>query len=410
MGFLEPEEVKRFIDVLLSLKSLTPDEVNRIDVMGEKFLRLLFEAPNSKNAMRNLVNFLEREEGELFFFSILNQINALNLLFFLLSTKDFFITRFRQTPELVDYIFQPELIEGGVKKSSLEDFYRKLGNLKLVKNLFEIVALLRYRLKRTRIDGFFKELTLISDFSIEKLYRGGFCLASLGKHGSMEMNVGSDLDLVFIKGEEGANHEEVISFIRHLEELGYEVDTRLRPFGEKGELLFSLSYFKDYLSSTARLWERLAFTRFRFLHGSCKEEAEEIVRSFLFGKPLTSGDLDEIFKMRRRLEEELGKGKKDVKYAPGGVVDLEFIAYTYQLLRGKWLRHTLKSLESLAEEEPGFGELPNLYFLLREAESEKRLFGDFVTYSDRIGSLKRRVRELFLEFERWSRKEVLKST
>jgi glutamate-ammonia-ligase adenylyltransferase len=411
MGFREPEEVKRFIEVLLSLKSLTPEEVNRIDVMGEKFLRLLLEAPNSKNAMKNLVNFLEREEGELFFFSTLNQLNALNLLFFLLSTKDFFITRFRQTPELVDYIFQPELIEGGVSESSLEEFYRELGNLKLVKNLFEVVALLRYRLRRVRVDGFFRELTLICDFSIGKLYKGGFCLASLGKHGSREMNVGSDLDLLFIKGSEKEDSQEaVLSFIRELEELGYEVDTRLRPFGEKGELLFSLSYFKEYLSSTARLWERLAFTRFRFLHGSCREEAEELVSHFLFGKPLTSQDLDEIFKMRKRLEEELGKGKKDVKYAPGGVVDLEFIAYTYQLLRGKWLRHTLKALESLAQEEPSFWELQELYLQLREAESEKRLFGDFVFYSGRIEALKKRVRELFLEFERWSRREVLRST
>jgi len=114
--------------------------------------------------------------------------------------------------------------------------------------------------------------------------------------------------------------------------------------------------------------------------------------------------------MRKRLEEELGKGKKDVKYAPGGVVDLEFIAYTYQLLRGKWLRHTLKALESLAQEEPSFWELQELYLQLREAESEKRLFGDFVFYSGRIEALKKRVRELFLEFERWSRREVLRST
>ncbi|WP_456420353.1 [protein-PII] uridylyltransferase family protein [Thermovibrio sp.] len=413
MGFVEPAEVKRFIDVLLSMKSLTPEEVNRIDVMGELFLRLLFDAPSSKNAMKNLVNFLEREEGRVFFFSILNQLNALNLLFYLLSTKDFFITRFRQTPELVDYIFHPRLIEEGVKEEQLRELMESLGNLQLVKNIFEVVALLRYRLGRVEIVDFFGELTAICDFVLGELYgelSPSFCLSSLGKHGSREMNVGSDLDLLFFREGGEPEEDKAVKLIKELEELGYEVDTRLRPFGEKGELVFTLNYFKEYLRESARVWERLAFTRFRFLLGGCRDEVEEIVREFLFGEPLNERTLTEIERMRERLERELGKGKKDIKYAAGGVVDLEFIAYTYQLLRGKWLRNTYLALKELSLEAEPFSTLPELYLELRRAETEKRLFGDFIFYGAKIEPLKRRVREGYLEFMKWCRREISPST
>ena len=413
MGFVEPAEVKRFIDVLLSMKSLTPEEVNRIDVMGELFLRLLFDAPSSKNAMKNLVNFLEREEGRVFFFSILNQLNALNLLFYLLSTKDFFITRFRQTPELVDYIFQPRLIEGGVREEQLRELMGSLGNLRLVKNIFEVVALLRYRLGRVDVVDFFDELTAVCDFVLGELYgelSPSFCLSSLGKHGSREMNVGSDLDLLFFRKGGEPEEDKAVKLIKELEELGYEVDTRLRPFGEKGELIFTLNYFKEYLRESARVWERLAFTRFRFLLGGCREEVEEIVGEFLFGEPLEESTLTEIEKMRERLERELGKGKKDIKYAAGGVVDLEFIAYTYQLLRRKWLRNTYLALKELSLEAEPFSALPELYLELRRAETEKRLFGDFIFYGAKIEPLKRRVREGYREFMEWCRREISPST
>ncbi len=413
MGFVEPGEVKRFIDVLLSMKVLTPEEVNRVDIMGELFLRLIFEAPSSKNAMKNLVNFLEKEEGRVFFFSILNRINLLNLLFYLLSTKDFFITRFRQTPEIVDYVFQPQLIEEEIREEKLREFWEASKNLKLLKNTFEVVALLRYRLRRSGVVDFFNELTTITDFILKELYleiSPSFCVASLGKYGSREMNVGSDLDLLFFRSSGHSEEERAVSLIKRLEGLGYEVDTRLRPFGEKGELIFTLNYFKNYLKESARVWERLAFTRFRFILGECREEVEEVVKDFLFGKPLDESTFNEIVKMRERLERELGRGKRDIKYSPGGVVDLEFISYTYQLLRGRWLRNTYYSLLELSKEENSFSGLVDLYLDLRKAEIEKRLFGNFISYGAKIDALKRKVREGYREFLNWCRREISEST
>jgi glutamate-ammonia-ligase adenylyltransferase len=402
-GFVEPEEVKRFIEVLLSSKKLSQEELNRLDVMGERFLELLYEAPNSKNAMKNLITLLETQEGRLLFFSVLNQVNALRLLLYLLSTKDFFLKRFRQTPEIGEYIFNPEYLEEPITVERLQSLLPAFGQLRVIKNLFEVVALLRYRLGRVPVEGFFRELTAVCDFVLGQLYRRlspPFTLGSLGKHGSCEVNVGSDLDLIFVASEPSQGLEQALELIKELEALDYEVDTRLRPFGEKGELIFTLYYLKEYFKRHARTWERLAFTRFRPLFGPLSGEVEEAVREFLFGQDLNGETLSEIFSMRERLEKELGR-KEPLKYGAGGVVDLEFVAYTYQLYSKKWLRNTYLALSELAEEEERFKELPNLYRLLREAETEKRLFGQLIKYSDRITALRERVRSLYREFVQW---------
>jgi len=411
LGFREPKEVKHFLEVFLNLKTLTAEEANRLDVMGDRFLELLYETPDSKNAMKNLVSLFERKEGKVFFFSILSEIHALKLLFFLLSTKDFFIKRFRETPEIVDFMFNPDYIENPVTEENLRKDLLEFRNLKFVKNLAEVRALLRLRLKRTEIEEFFNELTEIADFTIGSIYTElspNFSLASLGKHGSREMNVGSDVDLLFLcdKSPEKEDTEKALKLIKELEELGYEVDTRLRPFGEKGELIFSTKYFKEYTEKTARTWERLAFTRFRFLRGNLREETEKIVKEFLFGKPLDGKTLQEILSMRERLEKELGKGRDDIKYSAGGVVDLEFVGYIYQLYASKKLGNTLRALEELSTEVPQFKKLAGLYRKIREAETEKRLFGNFINYSDRIVQLKEETRKGFREFVEWIKKRV----
>lgn len=409
MGFEQPEEVKRFIEVLLSTRSLLPEEKSRLDAMGDRFLRLLLTVPSPVVALKNLTTFIEKEEGKLFFFSYISHENILRLLLFLLSTREFFLKRFRETPELLEHIFRPDLIERKIDLHVYRELRSELGNFQLVKNILEVVALLRYRLGRTEIEEFLSEITSVCDGVLKDIYRElspSFSLSSLGKHGSREMNVGSDLDLLFIApSTEGKDTERAVELIKRLENLGYEVDTRLRPFGEKGELVFTSNYFRKYLSETARLWERLAFTRFRFLFGSLKDEVESTVKEFVFGEPLDSKTLDGILSMRDRLERELGK-REPLKYGAGGIVDLEFISYTYQLYSGRWLRHTLKSLKALAEEDPRFNRGEELYRELRRVETDTRLFGSPHIPNDRIENLKREIRSFYQEFVEWMRSRV----
>ncbi|ADY73266.1 (Glutamate--ammonia-ligase) adenylyltransferase [Desulfurobacterium thermolithotrophum DSM 11699] len=413
MGFREPLEVKRFIEVLLNLKTLSPEEVNTLDVMGDRFLELLFEVPSSKNTMKNLVSFFEKEEGRVFFFSILSEIHALKLLFYLLSTKEFFIKRFRETPEIVDLMFNPTYIEEPITVERLKKDFEEFKNLRFVKNLSEIRALLRLRLGRVKIEEFLKEITAIVDFLLDIIYtevRPDFSLASVGKHGSREMNIGSDIDLLFFSSLPSKDNQKALEIIKRLESLGYEVDTRLRPFGEKGELVFTINYFKKYTETTARVWERLAFTRFRFLYGNLKGETEKIVEKFLFEKPLDFETLNEIFEMRKVLERELGKGQKDIKYSCGGVVDLEFISYIYQLFIKKRIGNTFEVLSLLGDTEKKFKKAIKLYRQIRWAETEKRIFGEYIFYSDRIELLKKEIRKMYQEFSQWIKTRVSANT
>ena len=281
-----------------------------------------------------------------------------------------------------------------------------------IKNLFETVALLRFHLGRTEIEEFLKEFTAIADFCIEGLYDElgiKVSVASLGKHGSREMNVGSDLDLIFfsLKREKENGYKAVLELIGKLENLGYEVDTRLRPFGEKGELIFTLDYFKTYVEEVGRLWERLAFTRFRFLKGALKRETEKVVEHFLFSKGLRRKDIEEIKLLRERLERELSKSPLGIKYERGGVVDVEFVAYVYQLLfREKW-GNTFSVLSRIKDINEDFKEGVELYKRLRTAELEKRLFGKYTTSEEEILKLKEETRNFYRRFMKWAERILL---
>jgi [glutamine synthetase] adenylyltransferase / [glutamine synthetase]-adenylyl-L-tyrosine phosphorylase len=109
---------------------------------------------------------------------------------------------------------------------------------------------------------------------------------------------------------------------------------RLRPTGNKGPVAVSLESFSRYHSSEAWTWERLALTRARVIV-SPEELAGKIVheiRASLTAPP----DEDELFRDAREMREKLaaqfpGRNRWQLKFAPGGLVDLEFIAQTLQL-------------------------------------------------------------------------------
>ena len=408
--FFEPEEIKRFIDYLFNGKLLSAEAQNRLDLMGETFIDLIFEMPDSKECMKNLITFLEKEEGRIYFLSYLKEINTLKVILMLLSMKEFFIKKFLKNPEILEYIFDPEGIENERTITTIEKTFQQLNNDNLAKDLEEVRALLRYLLGRSDVKTLNRELTSVADVVIKRIYEGlrpPFLVASLGKHGSREMNIGSDIDILFIFGDEKEKETYmslIIDFMERLKSFDYEVDTRLRPFGEKGELGFTVNYMESYFRDSARVWERLAYTRFRVITGKekLKREVNLRVKEFLFGKELDVETLKEILEMRDRLEKELSK-KSRLKYGAGGIVDSEFIAYAYQLLRKKWIGNVYDVLYEIARENFRFLKLPELFLYLREAETEKRFYGKLINYENELSHIMEKNRKLYLEFFEWIR-------
>jgi glutamate-ammonia-ligase adenylyltransferase len=183
---------------------------------------------------------------------------------------------------------------------------------------------------------------------------GAFAIIALGKLGGREMTASSDLDLVFVYDtapgvdrSDGAKPLPVSTYYArlaqrliaaltaHTAEGGlYDVDMRLRPTGNKGPVAVSLESFDRYHKSESWTWERMALTRARMLCGppALSQQVEQIIR-----RTLTSGvDPDVLQRDVRAMRQTLAanftpKSHWDLKFTPGGLVDIEFIAQYLQL-------------------------------------------------------------------------------
>jgi len=178
----------------------------------------------------------------------------------------------------------------------------------------------------------------------------GFAVLGVGKLGGMEMNYGSDLDVLFFYGQDGTTPDGLPAgpyfseLAQHLTRamseptiLGrlYNLDARLRPNGNKGPLASSLEAFEHYWKEGSLAdWERLALTRARFLAGDAGvgERAEHLLRTAVYSPLKSTALAEEVRSMRRRIEETSGAG--DLKRGRGGLVDIEFLVQYFQLLHG----------------------------------------------------------------------------
>ncbi len=178
--------------------------------------------------------------------------------------------------------------------------------------------------------------------------RLNWAIVGLGKLGGRELNYHSDLDLVFLYDEDGAtkgggesipNAQFVLDVVRRVlkalqdQDGGclYRVDTRLRPHGASGPLAVPLDAFAGYFQSSAQVWERLALTRARVIHGAGEfgYEVTEAIRAALGTQVDPALTRREVLAMRRRLEDAAPPG--DLRRGPGGIADVEFLVQTLAL-------------------------------------------------------------------------------
>ncbi len=186
----------------------------------------------------------------------------------------------------------------------------------------------------------------------------GFAVVAMGKLGGREMTASSDLDLVFVydvpEGVESSDGPKPLSPTLYFARLAqrliaalttataagtlYEVDMRLRPTGNKGPVAVSLKSFADYHASESWTWEHMALTRGRLVAGprdlQARVAAEIRRRLVQTREPATI--INDARDMRARMAETFpGRNVWDLKHAPGGLVDIEFIAQTLQLVHAQ---------------------------------------------------------------------------
>ena len=125
----------------------------------------------------------------------------------------------------------------------------------------------------------------------------------------------------------------------------YDVDTRLRPEGERGMLVVSLDAFADYQRREAWTWEHMALTRARPLFGSdaARAKAASLIQSILAMPRDASKVVEDAMTMRAEMaRHKPPSGELDVKLGPGGLVDLEFAVHVLQLTHSAGLDPSLE--------------------------------------------------------------------
>ncbi|MGC2049814.1 MAG: bifunctional [glutamate--ammonia ligase]-adenylyl-L-tyrosine phosphorylase/[glutamate--ammonia-ligase] adenylyltransferase [Gallionella sp.] len=180
-------------------------------------------------------------------------------------------------------------------------------------------------------------------------------IIGMGKLGGGELNVSSDIDLIFLYPEDGetngsrgiTNHEfftrmgrRLINLISELTANGYvfRVDMRLRPYGESGPLVMSFAALEEYLLSQGREWERYAWIKARVVApADCPQIADlaNLVQPFVFRKYLDFGAIDSMRSLHAQIRQEVHRSDRlnNIKLGPGGIREIEFTAQVFQLIR-----------------------------------------------------------------------------
>ncbi|MFZ5806991.1 MAG: hypothetical protein ACOY3I_07285 [Verrucomicrobiota bacterium] len=197
-------------------------------------------------------------------------------------------------------------------------------------------------------------------------------IIGLGKLGGHELNYSSDIDIVFIYGEESdfgikkSSHQFYNDYAKRMaQELAaksacgqlYRVDLRLRPEGDKGPLARSIESCENYYAEFGEMWERLAMLKARFCAGNQETayEFQQMIQPFCYARTMVPDLLAEIAFLKARTEKEIvGEAEQNyhVKLGRGGIRDIEFFAQGQQLMHGSrqpYLQqpNTLKTLEAL---------------------------------------------------------------
>jgi len=242
----------------------------------------------------------------------------------------------------------------------------------------------------------------------------GMSVIALGKLGGRELNYSSDIDLLFVysgngetDGPEPISNKEFYKRIanRYTELLStytsegmcYRVDLRLRPDGSLGEVCISLDSALKYYRTRARDWELQMLIKGRAAAGdhavgrALLDSAEPLI----YSTTLDFSAVEAVSATRERISEKLAARRAhnaalDIKLAPGGIRDIEFLVQCLQRLHGgrvPWVRHggTLLALARLSDKGLLSGaehrKLFNAYQFLRTLEHRLQFADDRQTHS-----------------------------
>ncbi len=179
---------------------------------------------------------------------------------------------------------------------------------------------------------------------------------AMGKLGAGELNLSSDIDLIFAYPDDGetVDGKKQVSNAEFFQKLGqsliaalskktedgfvFRVDMRLRPFGESGPLVASFNAIEDYYQSHGREWERYAMIKARVMAGDQVrgQALMQMLKPFVYRRYVDYSAYESLREMKAMIQKEvLRKGKEqNIKVGLGGIREIEFIGQVFQLIQG----------------------------------------------------------------------------
>ncbi|MBL8202342.1 MAG: bifunctional [glutamate--ammonia ligase]-adenylyl-L-tyrosine phosphorylase/[glutamate--ammonia-ligase] adenylyltransferase [Chromatiales bacterium] len=369
----------------------------RLDALVPAVLRAASRQAEAARALDGMVLVLEAIGRRSAYFALLNENPAaLERLVGICAASEFLAQLVATHPLLLDELLDPRVFEQAPSRSELaadlgvrlsrvaaDDAEARLDALRnfqqaaifrvAVVDLTGVLPLMKVSDRLTDIAELVLEAALALAWQ-ELVARHGeprctvagvarsarFAIVAYGKLGGLELGYGSDLDLVFLNDSEGEQQQtggaqpldnavffsrltrRVISILTMHTTSGklYEVDIRLRPSGQSGLLVSSLTAFDLYQRQDAWTWEHQALLRSRAVagDGGVKAAFEQLRVKALTTYVRRENLAKEVADMRQRMRDELSKGTAellDVKQDPGGITDIEFLVQ-YLVLREAW--------------------------------------------------------------------------
>ena len=235
-------------------------------------------------------------------------------------------------------------------------------------------------------------------------------VVAMGKLGAQELNLSSDIDLIFAFDEQGETNgrkcidvqqfcilwgQKLIYLLDHITADGFvfRVDMRLRPWGDGSALAISHVALEKYLSQHGREWERYAWIKARIVTGGVDgDELLEMTRPFVFRRYVDYTAFEAMREMKAMIEREVLRRniEDDIKLGAGGIREVEFIVQVFQLIYGGSKlelqdRQCLVSLHHLGEvgllDVQAVDALENAYLFLRRVEHAIQALNDQQTQS-----------------------------
>jgi glutamate-ammonia-ligase adenylyltransferase len=457
LGFADPRAA------LANLHALTPTppDAERLAPVFPRLLAALAAAPDPDMALNNLERLAAVADRAVFFRTLGDHPGAIPLLARLLGSSQFLADALRRRPNLLPWLLEPRTMRPWLTDDLEADLAQTLAPFATREAQMNALRRFKYRqllriasrdlLGDADLTVTTEELSRLADVCLGEAWRlaeaglrarygaplrpdggeTGLAVIAMGKLGGEELNYASDIDLMFVYGEDGETEggadgrlpngeyfarlaREIVAFIDTATDEGYafRVDLRLRPEGRLGPLVLALDGYRAYWAERAETWERQALLKARACAGDEAVGAQFVglARQVAYRSGTDERAVAAIRAMKREIDRHLAERSTEareanVKLGRGGIREIEFLVQALQLLYGgddPWLRerNTLKALYRLTERgylAPDRGRaLTDAYVHLRTVEHRLQILHEFQTHTlpadaGELGRLARRV-------------------